>query len=247
MGKWRNLKDVGLKKAPSAFALFVQEVSKKAVQDPPRTRLKIKSSSAKFKNMTIKWKSMEQEKKVKWQQKAKEMAKCVQLAKKNIMANDKVRQKENNDDSTGAQNILEDDAKSFQSFPWTPEQPRGKTCAQDTLFWSATDRLSEGAYGQVYKVTSKHTGQQYAMKLAKPGAEGELLKENDVLRHVSNPHVIASFGYFADGSTHALLLELWDHSLYDWLGGLEDAPSTSETKLLLTQNLRLAYSGFMVL
>ena len=109
---------------------------------------------------------------------------------------------------------------------------------QDTLLWRKKDRLSEGACGQVYRVTSKQTGQQYAMKLAKPGAEGELLREHDVLRHVKNPHVISSFGYFANGCTHALLLELWDQSLYDWLGGLKDAPSTSESKEMLMQNLK---------
>ena len=113
------------------------------------------------------------------------------------------------------------------------------------MLWREKDRLSEGACGQVYRVTSKQAGQQYAMKLAKPGAEGELLREHDVLRHVKNPHVISSFGYFANGSTHALLLELWDQSLYDWLGGLKDAPSTSESKEMLMQNLKAFFLRFL--
>ncbi len=231
MGR-RTLKNLGLKRAPSCFALFCKKISSVGVQDPPVRRIRGKLPVAHPRAMHLKWKSMDEEAKKPFKAEAKALSSKVQQSKQVALGK-----------APAAVSDVEapDDCEDGQrSFLVTPTQVSTLEPVEDVMMWmEKADWLSSGAYGRVFRAKSKRTGLQFALKIAKKGAKEELLKEHEVLEVLRvSPHFVTTFGFFSDRDQHALVLELMDCSLWSWITKTwKDPPSTEAKERFCAQNL----------
>ena len=246
-----SLKQLGLKRAPSAYILFCKREAKTAVHDPPQRRLRKKVASKKM--LHSKWHSLSDIEKKAFAKQASDLVLEIR-AKKVFLASGQgedvdsasdagPEKRAKRVDADGPEKIekrveaVQDDIHVAQpgasdgeadsqeivagggSFVHTLQQPASCAPCRDVIAWTSQQLLCTGAYGQVFKGTSKKTGLAYAVKVAGP----ELQKEYDVLKHINSPFVVSTFGFYSDGAQHILLLELWDGSVYNWMRK-EDPP-----------------------
>ena len=184
-----RLKELGLSKAPSCYALFRHHVAKHGIQShEPSRRLRVKTMVNK--DLLGKWRKLPLSQKAAFQAEARERAQRVMDEKKRLLeARSKV-----------GGSTPEEDAGHGDGRPASVSVYR-----QDTgEAWRREEKLGGGAYGTVWALCNTLSGVRLAGKECPDLAE--LQKEQSITGKFRSPFVVSTYGYCIGPRNSVMLL-----------------------------------------
>ena len=181
-----RLDEVGLKKAPSCYALFKSHLARNGVQSDrhgvPGRRLKVKTMMND--NPAAKWKSLSEDDKRKFKREARELAERLQEEKKRLLA-----------------------AREAEPVPVPAAQPDTNTAVymqSDGQAWRLKTMLGKGAYGCVWVMENTLSGGTVAGKECRDPSEVQ--KEQAILSRFHSPFLVSVFEYAVGPNNSVMLL-----------------------------------------
>jgi hypothetical protein len=215
MGAKVTNRSLGLKRAPSAYALFCADMAaaKAAARLPQGRRLREKTFVISKASLSTKWKSLGLEGKRKYVESASSRARSNATARAAARAAPATEAGLGHSSSAGGDSPSEQTCVLGQRFSW------------QGAWLHTTQQLGQGSYGTVYLAEDHGAGLRYAVKVPlgeqQEGAPGtaELMREHEMLRTLAHPGIISCWGVVASHSQEyaGLILQLADSNLSSWL------------------------------
>jgi|SouAtlMetagenome_1021521.scaffolds.fasta_scaffold16557_1 hypothetical protein len=207
--KYFSNADLGLARAPSAFAVFCQLERQKAKPPGKRRRVTGKTAVYSKESVLLKWRSLSPGQK--WALGGK------------ISAEKAASNKASRGAALGTARGPEDEA-THETHNATSNKP-GDVAEWGTLSLMVGESLGHGSYGEVYAARDAHTKECFALKVAKQDTSAESLQdlghEWDVLKTLSHPNIVSAYGIVVCDKDRpmniGILMEMADGKLSTWL------------------------------
>jgi serine/threonine protein kinase len=212
---WVKNKELGIKRAPSAFIFFSQKVFRDGCEEKPRRRLTIKTY---VKSRRIKrWRSMTEDERqpffIQMSEGHKEtLEKRTLLLGEDAVAEDNLAVAE--DDNLA---IAEEEQSASAAQASGPEYYH-LVPGSFLGCWKIVRILGSGSYGQVVKVNGELCDMCLAAKVAvREDTLQDLDAERRILESLNHQHIVRAFGFISSRDVAGLLLELAQADLLSWL------------------------------
>ena len=201
-----KLDDLGLKKAPSCYALFKADLAKRGLRTATPTKRLTRKTLANL-NPSAKWRVLPETEKNKFREQARLLAKNVQEEKKRLLA-------AREPDSSEQEQLQRADALDNPLEEVVVRQSDGET-------WRRVAKLGSGTYGSVWAFKSQISGAGLAGKEC--ASLADLEKERRLIWRFRSPYVISAFDYaLGPGNMVVLLMERANACLCAFLASYKD-------------------------